>query len=131
MDFISPIAKVKGLGTARSGTSLFIHQRLTALFLIPLMVWMVVSIIMIVQHPFARLPIFIVSPVNISICLMLIFTFVYHGVLGMQVVIEDYVSCKTIKNMLLATIYFISILSVLVSSVAIIQMHVIFRLIEQ
>ena len=43
-DLRSPLSRVKGLGSAREGTSHFWHQRLTSLLLIPLVLWLGFSI---------------------------------------------------------------------------------------
>ncbi|MFZ9039523.1 MAG: succinate dehydrogenase, hydrophobic membrane anchor protein, partial [Gammaproteobacteria bacterium] len=39
-DLRSPLSRVKGLGSAKDGTHHFWHQRLTALLLIPLVLWL-------------------------------------------------------------------------------------------
>ena len=39
-DLRTPLSKAKGLGSAKEGTSHFWHQRLTALLLIPLVLWL-------------------------------------------------------------------------------------------
>jgi succinate dehydrogenase / fumarate reductase, membrane anchor subunit len=119
MDFRTPIAKVKRQGSARHGTKHMAHQRLTAIFLVPLMIWFVLSVVLITQNPIPHLSYFVSSSVNISLCLMFLATSIYHGMLGMQVVIEDYVHCKMMKAVLLYTLYFVSIFSILCAVVTI------------
>lgn len=90
-DLRTPLSRVKGLGSARDGTSHFWHQRLTALLLIPLVLWIGFCIAALpVEHgallEWVRQPL-----VTVGLVLLVIAVF-YHAQLGLQVVIEDYIS---------------------------------------
>lgn len=90
-DLRTPLSRVKGLGSARDGTSHFWHQRLTALLLIPLVLWIGFCIAALpVEHgallDWVRQPL-----VTVGLVLLVIAVF-YHAQLGLQVVIEDYIS---------------------------------------
>jgi len=90
-DLRSPLSRVKGLGSAKSGTSHFWHQRLTALLLIPLILWLGFSLAALpVEH--ATLVAWIRQPLVTIFLVLLIIALFYHAKLGLQVVIEDYVS---------------------------------------
>jgi succinate dehydrogenase / fumarate reductase membrane anchor subunit len=120
-DFRTPLSKVKGLGSAKDGTTHFWHQRLTALLLIPLVLWVGFSLAALpVDH--ATLVGWIQQPwVSVALVLLVIVTF-YHAQLGLQVVIEDYVSAHSRRTMallltnlsclLLGTIGVISVLKI-------------------
>jgi len=99
-DFRTPLAKVKGLGSAKEGTTHFWRQRLTALLLIPLVLWVGFSLAALpVDH--ATLVSWIQQPwVSVALVLLMIVTF-YHAQLGLQVVIEDYVSSHARRTMIL------------------------------
>jgi succinate dehydrogenase / fumarate reductase membrane anchor subunit len=99
-DFRTPLAKVKGLGSAKEGTTHFWRQRLTALLLIPLVLWIGFSLAALpVDH--ATLVGWIQQPwVSVSLVLLVIVTF-YHAQLGLQVVIEDYVSSHARRTVIL------------------------------
>ena len=90
-DLRSPLSRVNGLGSAKSGTDHFWHQRLTALLLIPLVLWLGFSLAsMPLEH--AALLEWIRQPlVTIALVLMITALF-YHAKLGLQTVIEDYIS---------------------------------------
>jgi succinate dehydrogenase / fumarate reductase membrane anchor subunit len=120
-DFRTPLSKVKGLGSAKDGTTHFWRQRLTSLLLIPLVLWVGFSLAALpVDH--ATLVGWIQQPwVSVALVLLVIATF-YHAQLGLQVVIEDYVSSHSRRTMallltnlsclLLGTIGVISVLKI-------------------
>ena len=99
-DLRSPLSRVKGLGSAKDGTSHFWHQRLTALLLVPLVLWIGFSLAaMPVDH--ATLTAWIQQTwVTVSLVLLIIVTF-YHAQLGLQVIIEDYVSSHARRTVIL------------------------------
>jgi succinate dehydrogenase / fumarate reductase membrane anchor subunit len=99
-DFRTPLARVKGLGSAKEGTTHFWRQRLTALLLIPLVLWIGFSLAALpVDH--ATLVGWIQQPwVSVALVLLVIVTF-YHAQLGLQVVIEDYVSSHARRTVIL------------------------------
>ncbi len=90
-DLRTPLSRARGLGSAKDGTHHFWHQRLTALLLIPLILWLGFSLAALpVEH--ATLVAWIQQPVaTVGLVLLVIVTF-YHAKLGLQIVIEDYVS---------------------------------------
>jgi succinate dehydrogenase / fumarate reductase membrane anchor subunit len=128
MNFRSPISKVKGLGSAKSGTTHFIHQRITAIMLVPICIWFVVSIILILKNPEENIPHYVTSPLNLTLLVLFLISFIYHGMLGMQVIIEDYVHCQVLKVIYLIVLYFISVFSIIIGLISVITLHVIFRI---
>ena len=96
----TPLSKVKGLGSAKDGTGHFWHQRLTSLLLIPLVLWVGFSLAaMPVDH--ATLVGWIQKPwVSVALVLLVITVF-YHAQLGLQVIIEDYISSHSKRTVTL------------------------------
>ncbi len=87
----TPLGKVRGLGSAKSGTDHFWQQRLTAIANIPLVIFLVCFCVSMVGADHVEM---IDAVSNPLVALMLIFTIIsvtWHMRLGMQVVIEDYV----------------------------------------
>ena len=118
-DLRTPLSKAKGLGSAKEGTSHFWHQRLTALLLIPLVLWLGFSIASLpVDH--ASLVGWIQQPtVSIALVLLIIVTF-YHAQMGLQTIIEDYISSHArrmptllLSNLLCLLLGIVGVVSVL------------------
>lgn len=89
-DLRTPLSRVKGLGAAKDGTSHFWHQRLTALLLIPLVLWIGFCVAAL-PVDYETLVSWIQQPLVTVALVLLIMTLFYHAQLGLQVVIEDYV----------------------------------------
>jgi len=96
----TPLSKVKGLGSAKEGTGHFWHQRLTSLLLIPLVLWVGFSLAALpVDH--ATLVGWIQQPwVSVALVLLVVVVF-YHAQLGLQVIIEDYISSHSKRTVTL------------------------------
>ena len=122
MSLRTPLGKVKGLGSAKSGASHWWMQRLTALALIPLIVWFVVNIIRGAGSEHYVLS-FIASPLNAVFTVLFIVTTLYHGMLGIQTVIEDYVHSKPRKLILLISVQFASIVTAIAGVIAVVALH--------
>ncbi len=98
---------VRGLGSAKDGTEHFWVQRVTAVALVPLVVWFMASLIALSAGDHASLVAFLKAPVPLIAMLLFLATGFYHLRLGMQVVIEDYVKDEGMKlAALLANTFF-------------------------
>ena len=91
MSIRTPIGRVRGHGSARSGTGHFWHQRVTALANVPLTIAFVVIIISLLGSSHARVTQILGSPLVAILMFLFIGSATYHMKLGMQVIIEDYV----------------------------------------
>jgi succinate dehydrogenase / fumarate reductase membrane anchor subunit len=91
MQFRSPVKQAKGLGSAHYGTAHWWAQRVTSVALVPLMLWFVAGIAAGSGAGHADAVAWIGSPVNAVLLVLLLAVSCYHGALGVQVVLEDYV----------------------------------------
>ena len=98
MSLRTPLGRVRGLGSAKSGTHHWWHQRLTALALIPLAVWFIVSLLIYTGAGYVEVTGWLASPVVAGIMILLIIATFYHLKLGVQVVVEDYVHAESLKT---------------------------------
>ena len=119
----TPLAKARGLGSAKDGTHHFWLQRLTAVALIPLTVWFALSIASMAPAGQAEVLAWMKSPLSATLMLSFIMAGFWHMKLGLQVVIEDYVhtdstkiTCLMLNNLIaffLALPAFLSVLKML------------------
>lgn len=87
----TPLGRVIGLGSAKSGTEHWWHQRVTAIAGIPLVIFLIGFVL---THIGASRAEIIASVSNPLVAVLLVLTMVnllWHMRLGLQVVIEDYV----------------------------------------
>ncbi len=97
----TPLARVRGYGSARSGTEQFWRQRLTAVSNIPLTIAAIVIMIMLLGRNQAATAQILGSPAVAIIIALFIISIVTHMRIGMQTIIEDYVHDDSAKLTLL------------------------------
>ena len=97
MSLRSPLGRVRGLGSAKTGTDHFWVQRVTAVALVPLTLWFVYALLSLAGADYATVTAWLRSPVNAVLMLALIVATFHHMQLGLQVVIEDYIHGEGIK----------------------------------
>lgn len=91
MSMINPLAKVRGLGSAKEGTHHWLAQRMTAVALVPLTLWFVISLIGLIGADLAAVQAWLGSPFNAVMMILTLVAGFHHAQLGLQVVIEDYI----------------------------------------
>ena len=87
----TPMARVRGLGSARSGTRHFWQERVTSVANIPLTIAFFVIVASLLGRNHAAVVQILGSPLVAILLLLFIINSSYHMWLGMQVIIEDYV----------------------------------------
>lgn len=110
MSLRSPLARVRGLGSAKEGLDHWVQQRLTAVALIPLSIWFILSVISLAGSHYEQFQAWLAVPGNTALMLLLLFCAFHHAQLGCQVVIEDYIHGKAAR---LAAIVLVKMTSVL------------------
>ena len=93
----TPLGRVRGLGSAKEGTELFWAQRVTAIALVPLALWFVGSLAAYTGADHATAKAWLAEPFTSVVMILLVVTGFHHAQLGLQVVIEDYVSTEWVK----------------------------------
>ena len=97
----TPLAKIEGLGSARSGTHHFWALRVSSVALIPLSIWFVASALAYVGAGQGPVSAYFSEPINAVLMFLFIITCAYHTSLGLQTVIEDYFPQESVKITLL------------------------------
>ena len=93
----SPLSVAKGHGSAKDGTHHFWVQRVTAIALIPLIIWFCLSLAMMPTATYATVVDWMQSPFNSVMLILSIFASFYHLALGLQVILEDYIANTNIR----------------------------------
>jgi succinate dehydrogenase / fumarate reductase membrane anchor subunit len=91
MSMTNPLARARGHGSAKSGVHHWFAQRASAVLLIFLVAWMIYAAFALAGADHAAAEAFLARPLNAALAILLIVALLYHAMLGVQVVIEDYV----------------------------------------
>jgi succinate dehydrogenase / fumarate reductase membrane anchor subunit len=97
MSLKTPLGRVLGLGSAKEGTDHWWAQRVSAVALILLGGWFVISLLRLESLTYLDVIRFVGVPLNAILLSLLSLTLAYHSYLGVQVVIEDYVHAPGAK----------------------------------
>ena len=118
----TPLARVRGLGSAKSGTEHFWRQRLTAVANVPLTIAFVLIVVSLLGATHATAQRVLGSPLVAILMLLFIGSAVYHMRIGMQVIIEDYVHDELPKLVLVMCNTFFAIAVALAAAYAIFKL---------
>lgn len=121
MKLRTPLARVRGLGSAREGTHHWWAQRLTAIALVPLTFWFICSLVSMTTVDYMAAIGWLQSPIICILMILFVFSLFYHAQLGMQVVIEDYIGNETLKITSIILLKFVMLFAGLASIVAILK----------
>lgn len=122
VDMRTPMRRVRGLGAAHSGTQHFWRQRVTSVAGVLLSLIGVVVVFTMLGRNHAAAVQILGSPLVTIFGLLFIVNMTYHGWLGMQVVIEDYVHSEIRKLVLLILNTFFSVVVGAISAYAIVKL---------
>lgn len=122
MDQRTPLAKVRGLGSAKEGTDHFWKQRVTGAANLILVIWMLVVLVQIAGADYATVKRTLAAPYNAIAIALLVMTSALHMRLGMQTIIEDYVHSDGRKVLALLANSFFTIVVALTSLFAILKL---------
>ncbi|RAI45508.1 succinate dehydrogenase, hydrophobic membrane anchor protein [Rhodoplanes roseus] len=118
----TPIGKVRGLGSAKSGTEHWWEMRLTSIALLPLTLAAIVIVISLIGRNHAAVVQILGSPLVAITMLLWVYAVTLHMRLGLQSVIEDYVYGKAMKTGLLIGNTFLTIVLWLACTYAILKL---------
>ncbi|MBE1161290.1 succinate dehydrogenase, hydrophobic membrane anchor protein [Dyella acidiphila] len=120
-DLRNPLKRARGLGSAQFGVGHWWTQRVTAAALIVLGLWFVSMLLGLLHADYASARAAVAKPWNAVLLIAFVIAMFWHAVLGLQVVIEDYVHTRWKEIVLLVAIKFIAVLSVLACTLAVLR----------
>lgn len=121
MSLRSPLSEARGLGAAKEGTHHWFIQRISAVAMAPLMLWLLFSLAALAGSDYVAVRGWVASPLNTTLLLVLVATLFHHALLGTQVVIEDYVASEGKKMAALIATRFVLIVAAVLGIVAILK----------
>jgi succinate dehydrogenase / fumarate reductase membrane anchor subunit len=121
MSLRSPVGRVLGLGSARGGSSHWYAQRITAVALVLLTLWFVVSLASLDGASYGEVTRWLRWPINSALALLLVVVAAWHAVLGLQVIVEDYVADKGRRVLVLVVIKFAFVVAAVVGGLAVLR----------
>ncbi|PWG63752.1 succinate dehydrogenase, hydrophobic membrane anchor protein [Sediminicurvatus halobius] len=110
MEYRAPIKQARGLGAAHHGTGHWWAQRLTAVALVPLVLWLVIGIASNAGGGYEAAAAWVGNPVNAVLLILFFGAMFYHASLGLQVILEDYVSNEALRLVLIVLEKFAALL---------------------
>lgn len=123
-NFQSPLSKAKGLGASGTGTNIWWAQRVSAVALVPLVIWFAYFMIKAAEYQDLEVITSIfTSPFSTLLLALFIGIGLYHGNIGMKEIIEDYVHCHATKTSLIIVLQFFSFITAIAGVCAILAIH--------
>lgn len=123
MSLQTPLARVRGLGSAKEGVHHWWVQRLTAIALVPLSLWFVYSLISVVGGDYLSAVTWLGNTFNAVLMLLFLIALYYHAALGIQVVIEDYIDSEWQKLACLILVKFLIFVAGLSAVIAVLKVY--------
>ena len=122
MNMQNPLAKVRGMGSSRSGVQHWGSLRYSALLLLPLVAWLLWAGTTLAGADYASAKSLMAHPFHAGMAVLLAGSLFYHIQLGLQVVIEDYVHIHILEVTMLLTVRLACIAAFLISAIAALKM---------
>lgn len=117
----TPLAKVRGLGAAHRGAETFWRQRMTAVANIPLVLFLIFSILTHIGADYATVRAYLAQPLVALPMLALVLSAAVHMRIGLKEIIEDYVHGEGAKVAALLLANFFAIGVGLASTLALVK----------
>jgi len=110
MNLRSPLGYVLGHGSAREGVHHWWHLRTTSAALAVLGTWFVFAVLTLPDLGREAVTAWLASPLNAVLMFLFVLVTVWHSMLGVQVVVEDYVRGKGARVLTLVAVRFLHVL---------------------
>lgn len=117
----TPLKRARGLGSAKDGTHHFIVQRITAIALVFLSIYVIGLVISLIGGDYAAVRAAVASPFNAVLLVAFLIATFWHAQLGMQVIIEDYIHTPWLAVTSQLLVIFVCILAPLAGVFAVVR----------
>jgi succinate dehydrogenase / fumarate reductase membrane anchor subunit len=117
----SPLRRVTGLGSARGGSGHWFAQRVSAVALVLLGLWFTFALVTLGGATHANVVGWLASPWSSALAILLVIVAAWHALLGLQVVIEDYVPDHGQRMAVLLVVKFTFVVATVVGVLAVLR----------
>lgn len=121
MSLRNPLGRVLGLGSAKGGSAHWYAQRVSAVALVLLGVWFILSLAKLDAASYEQVTGWLGSPLDTALAMLFVGAAAWHAMLGLQVVVEDYVADKGVRVGVLLAIRFALIVAAVVGVLAVLR----------
>ena len=115
------LKRARGLGSAKDGTHHFIMQRITAIALVVLSIYVIGLVISLIGGDYAAVRNAVANPVHAVLLVAFLVATFWHAQLGMQAIIEDYVHTAWLAVSSQLLVIFVCVLAAIASVLAVIR----------
>lgn len=115
----NPVKTAIGAGASGTGFHHWWLQRLTAVALVPLSLWFLFFIVDLGSANYAQVLAAVGEPINALLLIVLVICAFWHGVLGLDVIVQDYVHTPALDLGLRIATRFGAVIAVLASVMAV------------
>ena len=122
MSLVTPLNRVLGLGSAKEGTEHWWGQRISAIALAVLGVWLVFAVAGLESFGYESVVGWVRQPITSVLLVLTVLTLCYHSQLGVQMVVEDYVHAAGLKITTLSASTFLHVLLAAGGGVAVLRL---------
>ena len=121
MSLRSPLGQVLGHGAAKTGVHHWWVQRLTAVALVPLAIWFVVSLLSLPTLSYPVVSAWMGQAWTAVLLILFVLSAAWHSQLGVRVVVEDYVHGRGMRTVALALVTYLHVLAAAAGVFAVIK----------
>lgn len=117
----NPMKRALGRGSAQHGVHHFMLQRITALALIVLSIWFMVVVLHLLGSDYLTARLTLAQPLNATLMIAFVVAVFWHGQLGLQVIVEDYVHTPWLQLTLQIAIKFLCFIAGVAAVLAVLR----------
>ena len=101
VSYRTPLGQARGLGSAKHGAGHWVAEKVSAIALVPLVIWMVYAVLQLAAGDYGFAVHWIQSPLNATLVVLTLAISFWHMHSGLRVVVEDYIHKTLTKSALL------------------------------